>query len=162
SVRARGRPAPPGARRPRRRRAPSAAARAPRRSGRRLPCPCSATPDARVPRSWRACRRRAVRNAPGASSSSGGRTLRSGEPCRASIIEAMVLELAVAVTLAQTPQPFPRPGTPSPPPATSPPAKPPAVAPPTTPANTNDVPTKETLGVEIYPGAEFLQSYDAG
>jgi len=74
----------------------------------------------------------------------------------------MVLELAVAVTLAQTPQPFPRPGTPSPPPATSPPAKPPAVAPPTTPANTNDVPTKETLGVEIYPGAEFLQSYDAG
>ena len=73
-----------------------------------------------------------------------------------------MLELAIAATLAQTPQPFPRPGTPAAPPATTQPAKPPAVAPPSTPANPNDTPTKESLGVDIYPGAEFLASYDAG
>jgi hypothetical protein len=68
---------------------------------------------------------------------------------------------------AQTPQPFPRPGAPKPEPpppaATTQPAKPPAVAPPTTRgANANDIPTEATLGVQIYPGAEFLQSFDAG
>jgi hypothetical protein len=74
----------------------------------------------------------------------------------------MLLGFAAA---AQTPQPFPRPGgTPAtPPPATSTaqPAKPPAVAPPA-PANPNDPPTEAALGVPIYPGAEFLASYDAG
>jgi hypothetical protein len=71
--------------------------------------------------------------------------------------------LAATAAAAQTPQPFPRPGTPAAPPATTTQsAKPPAVAPPMTPANPNAVPTKETLGVEIYPGAEYLASYDAG
>jgi hypothetical protein len=78
----------------------------------------------------------------------------------------MVLELALAVTLAQTPQPFPRPGAPKPETPTTAPtqsSKPPAVAPPTTrAANPSDVPTEATLGVQIYPGAEFLASYDAG
>jgi hypothetical protein len=36
-----------------------------------------------------------------------------------------------------------------------------AVAPPA-PANPNDPPTEAMLGVPIYPGAEFLASYDAG
>ena len=81
----------------------------------------------------------------------------------------MLLELAVLLTLAQTPQPFPKVGTqkPAAPPATQPaqtPAKPPAVAPPaaSTPPGTNTVPTAATLGVDVYPGAEFLASYDAG
>jgi hypothetical protein len=77
----------------------------------------------------------------------------------------MLLEVAVLVTLAQTPQPFPKPGAPkpaAPPPATQP-SKPPAVAPPTTAApNPNDVPTEASLGVQIYPSAEFLVSFDAG
>lgn len=71
---------------------------------------------------------------------------------------------------AQTPQPFPRPGAAKPaPPAAPPPTttaqppKTPAVAPPTTATpNPADVPTDATLGVQIYPNAEFLQSFDAG
>ena len=62
---------------------------------------------------------------------------------------------------AQTPQPFPRPGDkPVAPPATAQPGKPPAVAPPA-PANPDDPPTEAMLGVLIYPGAEYLASYDA-
>src|SRR5438105_1448682 len=57
------------------------------------------------------------------------------------------------------PQPFPRPGS-------SQPARPatPAPAPPITnpPARADGVPTEATLGVPIYPGAQFLTSYDAG
>jgi len=76
--------------------------------------------------------------------------------------------------IAQTPQPFPKPGAqkPAAPPVTPPatpatqakqPAKPPLVAPPVTTApSATDVPTESTLGVQIYPGAEFLQSFDAG
>jgi hypothetical protein len=84
------------------------------------------------------------------------------------VIAASALTIALAATAAaQTPQPFPKPGAPkpaTPPPAASAqPAKPPAVAPPSasTPPNPNDVPTEATLGVQIFPGAEFLQSFDA-
>ena len=72
--------------------------------------------------------------------------------------------LAGLAAAAQTPQPFPRPGAKPETPATTPaqPGKPPAVAPPTAPANPNDVPSEATLGVQIYPGAQFLQSFDAG
>ena len=86
------------------------------------------------------------------------------------VIAAGLMSIAVAAG-AQTPQPFPKPGAakPAAPAAAQPapqPSKPPAVAPPvsSTPAAapTSDVPTKETLGVDIYPGAEFLASYDAG
>ena len=54
------------------------------------------------------------------------------------------------------PQPFPRPGTPA---AQSPPARPaqPAAAPPPEAA-----PTEATLGVIVYPGAQFIASYNAG
>lgn len=56
---------------------------------------------------------------------------------------------------APVPQPFPRPGTVQPSaPATAPAARPT----PTPPA----APTEATLGVPVYPGAQFLASYDAG
>ena len=71
---------------------------------------------------------------------------------------------AVVVTsaLAQTPQPFPRPGTaqtarpPAPPPPTSSAPAPAATAAPA------DTPTEASLGFPIYPGAQFIASYDAG
>ena len=74
----------------------------------------------------------------------------------------------------RVPQPFPRPGTPAQP-ATGrrtaatpapPPASPPASAPTSAghaPAPAaDDAPTEATLGVPIYPGAQFIASYDAG
>src|SRR5688500_4885638 len=64
--------------------------------------------------------------------------------------------------LAQTPQPFPRPGAAPPPAAAAPPPQPatppPAVAPPVDPG----APTEATLGFPIYPTAQFIASYDAG
>jgi hypothetical protein len=80
----------------------------------------------------------------------------------------MFLIVAACVLFAQTPQPFPKVAPPtSSRPATPAPADPaPAqkVAPPTpaTAPGPNDVPTEATLGVAIYPSAEFLVSYDAG
>lgn len=72
----------------------------------------------------------------------------------------------VVAMLAQTPQPFPKPGATRPAPPPSPSPQPPAVQPPAQPAPSpapgpNDVPTETTLGVQIYPGAEFIASYDA-
>jgi hypothetical protein len=63
---------------------------------------------------------------------------------------------------AQTPQPFPKVGPPRPaaPPSQTP-AQPAGETPRQTPAP-NEVPTEASLGVPIYPGAEFLTSYDAG
>jgi hypothetical protein len=55
------------------------------------------------------------------------------------------------------PQPFPRPGTP--PPQGPPPAQP--QSPPRV-AEAVDVPSEATLGVAIYPGAQFIGSYNAG
>jgi hypothetical protein len=70
--------------------------------------------------------------------------------------------VAAGTALGQTPQPFPRPGAP----ATQAPAPPPAaVQPPPAPAPpAPDVgaPTAATLGLPIYPGAQFLASFDAG
>ncbi len=86
-------------------------------------------------------------------------------------LTATVCILAPAVA-AQTPQPFPRPGAgqqparpepatpqqPAPPQTTSQrPAAPGAVA-----AGPDAAPTEATLGVPIFPGAQFLASYDAG
>jgi len=74
----------------------------------------------------------------------------------------MLTLLLLCVALAQTPQPFPKVGPPSttPPPAAVP-AQPQAAVPPMAP-KPGDIPTEATLGVNIYPGAEFLTSYDAG
>lgn len=68
---------------------------------------------------------------------------------------ALVVLCLAATPLAQVPQPFPKPGQP---PATQP-------AQPTPPAATRpqDVePPEGSLGVTVYPAAEFLTSYDAG
>lgn len=61
---------------------------------------------------------------------------------------------------AQTPQPFPRPGAPAPPsaPAQAPPVQRPQAATPAGPS----VPSPAALGIPVYPGAQFLASYDAG
>jgi hypothetical protein len=75
-----------------------------------------------------------------------------------------MLLLMVLAMLAQTPQPFPkvgapRPAAPAPPPQTA--AQ--TVQPPTQPApGANDIPTEASLGVSLYPGAEFVGSFDAG
>jgi hypothetical protein len=71
--------------------------------------------------------------------------------------------------IAQTPQPFPRPGAPPPsaparPPQPSPgtePAAPRATLPQQAPADP-DAPTEAMLGMPIYPAAQFIASYDAG
>jgi hypothetical protein len=77
----------------------------------------------------------------------------------------MGMLLVLLVMLAQTPVPFPRPGT-----ATRPPA--PAAPPPQTQtpprvlpgqsAPAPDVPNEASLGTPVYPGAEFVASFDAG
>lgn len=75
----------------------------------------------------------------------------------------MVLGLALAQQ--PPPQPFPRPGTGQPArPAPQQPAAPaPAVpAPPVATTDQPAAPTEATLGVPIYPGAQFIASYDAG
>jgi hypothetical protein len=60
------------------------------------------------------------------------------------------------------PQPFPRPGTsqPAQPPRPTPPPQSPAT-PAAAPAP-SAAPTEAMLGVPIYPGAQFIASYDAG
>lgn len=71
--------------------------------------------------------------------------------------------------LGQTPQPFPRPGTtsapqPAPGPASQP-APPQAAAPQQAPQQQTvspDAPTEATLGLPIFPAAQFIASYDAG
>jgi hypothetical protein len=75
-----------------------------------------------------------------------------------------VLLMAGLIQQPPAPQPFPRPGAPPPKPAPTAPTPPapgtaPAVAPPATP---DDPPTAEYLGVPVYPGAQYLTSYDAG
>jgi hypothetical protein len=65
------------------------------------------------------------------------------------------------------PQPFPKPGATQPAkPAQPPPSEPSKPAPSTPPATAQKPagpdPTEATLGVPIYPGAQFLASYDAG
>jgi hypothetical protein len=72
-----------------------------------------------------------------------------------------VVCLLGALGADQTPQPFPRPGQPAQPPAHPAPATPP-------PATSGSgaapqlAPTEANLGVPIFPGAQFITSYDAG
>ncbi len=65
-----------------------------------------------------------------------------------------------AQTQTPVPRPFPQPGQPG---QTAPAAKPGAQQPaaPVTPAPTG-TPTEATLGVPLYPNAEFITSFDAG
>ena len=94
---------------------------------------------------------------------------------------AVVLIACVLISvnvLAQTPQPFPRPGTQPPPkpaqpapPSTQPPATTPppaqttpprATQPPATPPPEAKAPSATEVYFPIYPAAQFLASYDAG
>jgi len=80
------------------------------------------------------------------------------------------LALLLVVTLAQqppVPRPFPEPGSPQPArpaqpvqPAPRPPASP-TPPPGTAPADPN-APSEALLGVPLYPGVQFIASYDAG
>ena len=77
----------------------------------------------------------------------------------------LALAFVLAAALQQqppVPQPFPRPGSPPP----SPPAQPanpaPQPQPPAPAAKPDAAPTEATLGVPIYPGAQFIASYDTG
>jgi hypothetical protein len=80
----------------------------------------------------------------------------------------MLLPLIVAAALQQPPVPRPFPGarpaqpppTQSTPPAPQPAAPPAATTKPGAPAEA--APTEAQLGVPIYPGAQFIGSYDAG
>jgi hypothetical protein len=82
---------------------------------------------------------------------------------------SLVVCVAGAAAAQQTqpvPQPFPRPGQPARPAQPPPPQPPPSTAAPAptvrTSAAPEAAPTEATLGVPIYPGAQFLTSYDAG
>jgi hypothetical protein len=83
------------------------------------------------------------------------------------VIVVWVLGAALAAPLGQAlpvPQPFPKPAAPVGAQAPAPPAQPAAVpapdaaAVPAVPA----VPNEATLGVVVYPGAQFIASYNAG
>ena len=90
------------------------------------------------------------------------------------LVAVLVLSAFIGAQGQPVPQPFPRPGTPqpgsqTPPPSPkTPPAQPvqpaqPAPAPPPSAANPSTAaPTEALLGVPIYPGAQFIRSYDAG
>jgi hypothetical protein len=86
---------------------------------------------------------------------------------------AFAVAAGIATASAQTPQPFPKPGDPArPQPATPAPQQPPPgvkVLPPQGPPTAPQLspgdpaaPTEQTLGMPIYPGAQFITSYDAG
>jgi hypothetical protein len=67
----------------------------------------------------------------------------------------------------QTPQPFPRPAQGNTPPPSQPPSgqtapKPPASASAVPKPGSDQIPSEATLGMPIYPGAQFITSYDAG
>src|SRR5262245_40332708 len=80
-----------------------------------------------------------------------------------SVSTAVCVSAVAAQQQPPPPQPFPRPGAPQP--ARPTPEQPPS----TTPARPGVAlpqpekpPTEEFLGVPIYPGAQFIASYDAG
>jgi hypothetical protein len=93
---------------------------------------------------------------------------------RGSIIALCLLSITSGAARAgqsPTPRPFPQPGQSQPPaparPTAPPPptsgTTPPAAASPASPAAApEEAPTEAILGVPIYPGAEFITSYDAG
>lgn len=83
---------------------------------------------------------------------------------RISLLAAVLLAASAAIPQAQTPVPFPKPGQTQTAPPKSVPAQPPAPAPapagaPQQPAGE---PTEATLGVPLYPGSQFVASFDAG
>ena len=88
---------------------------------------------------------------------------------RAVLLATMVAVSVVAAMAAQTPQPIPRPGG-SRPPTTEPAPPAGATTPPPAPARSttgnaasaSEAPNASTLGLPLYPTAQFIASYDAG
>lgn len=80
----------------------------------------------------------------------------------------MTLPLALLVTslvpgaIAQVPQPFPKPGAPGSTPPVAAPSTPPQTAAPSPAQGSGAEPAPGSLGVQIYPSAQFITSYDAG
>jgi hypothetical protein len=77
------------------------------------------------------------------------------------------LALLLIATLTQqlpVPRPFPEPGSSQPARPAQPPPRPPAspAPPPATASADPNAPTEATLGVPLYPGVQFIASYDAG
>lgn len=77
------------------------------------------------------------------------------------------LALLLVATLTQqppVPRPFPEPGSSQPARPAQPPPRPPAspATPPATASADPNAPTEATLGVPLYPGVQFIASYDAG
>ena len=104
-------------------------------------------------------------------SHTGSETQRKSHLLRASVPAALIILFALVSTFfaggivagaAQQPQPFPRPGTPVKPAQPVAPAPAPASPTAATPAAAEVAPTEANLGVPIFPGAQFIASYDAG
>jgi len=74
-------------------------------------------------------------------------------------MSGFVLALALALAQQPVPRPFPVPGA-APAQQTQPPPASPQAAP--RPAPAEAAPTEAMLGVPIFPGAQFIASYDAG
>ena len=79
-------------------------------------------------------------------------------------LPVVVLWAACTGVAAQTPVPFPRPGQPPVTPPKTAPAQPPAPASQAAPTPRQEPaePTEATLGVPLYPGSQFVGSFDAG
>jgi hypothetical protein len=78
--------------------------------------------------------------------------------CRALASLCVLCGLCVLEARQPVPQPFPRPGSGQ----SSPPAAPPTAPQATASRAPEGQPTEATLGVPIFPGAQFIASYDAG
>ena len=79
---------------------------------------------------------------------------------RLALVGSLLLACAVSVT-AQVPKPFPKPGQPATPPAATQPPVAEATQPPAPPQDASE-PAPGSLGVPLYPAAQFITSYDAG
>jgi hypothetical protein len=82
------------------------------------------------------------------------------------MVGAVAIMLSALVLGAQgqpAPQPFPRPTAQAQPPIVRPAPQPPVQTPAAPPvASAVEAPTQEALGIPIYPGAQFITSYNAG
>jgi hypothetical protein len=73
----------------------------------------------------------------------------------------LLTSLVVTSATAQVPQPFPKPGAPGSTPPVAAPSAPPQTGAPVAPKSAPEPPAG-SLGVPIYPSAQFITSYDAG
>jgi hypothetical protein len=82
----------------------------------------------------------------------------------AAVVAGAMASLLAAPPQGQpVPQPFPRPGAPGAPPPPAQPTRPPQPSqPPAATTAAGGAPTEAVLGLPIYPGAQFITSYDAG